>query len=307
MTAATVVAPGVWTSSGASRRGREADGPRLGAGDLHVGGVAGRQGDVVLARGAGRHELVGAGPAHHPDVGLDGVPLQPGPVEDPLVGPGVLLVAHLEPLGIAVERVRVLHDELARPQDAGARAGLVALLGLEVVEDLRQVAVGAHDLRDVHRHDLLVRHGQHHGRAAAVLELEELGPDRVVAAGLLPPLRRVEHGHQQLLAADGVHLLADDLHRLLVHPPAGGHPAPQAGADLADHAGADQQLVRERFRVGGRLLLGREDVRGESGHVRARSLKDEGRHTGRPSLHPSGSSPRASGAGATPGTPSARA
>ena len=46
-----------------------------------------------------------------------------------------------------------------------------------------------------------------------------------------------------------------------------GSQRPQAGADLADQAGADQQLVRERLGVGGRLLLGREEVAGESGHV----------------------------------------
>ena len=53
----------------------------------------------------------------------------------------VLLVGDVEPLAVAVERVRVLHDELARPQHAGARPRLVALLDLEVVEDQRQVAV----------------------------------------------------------------------------------------------------------------------------------------------------------------------
>ena len=43
----------------------------------------------------------------------------------------------------------------------GARARLVALLGLEVVEDQRQVAVGAHDLGDVEGDDLLVRQREH--------------------------------------------------------------------------------------------------------------------------------------------------
>ena len=42
----------------------------------------------------------------------------------------------------------------------------------------------------------------------------------------------------------------------LVHPPAGRQPRPQAGADLADEAGADHQLVRQRLGVGGRLALG---------------------------------------------------
>ena len=81
-----------------------------------------------------------------------------------------------------------------------------------------------------------------------------------VAAAALPQLGRVQHRHQQLLPADRVHLLADDLHDLLVHAPARRHPRPQPGAELPDHARADEQLVRERLGVGGRLLLGREEV-----------------------------------------------
>ena len=52
-------------------------------------------------------------------------------------------VAALEPFLVAVEAVGVLHRELAGAQDAGARPRLVAFLGLKVVEDQRQVPVGA--------------------------------------------------------------------------------------------------------------------------------------------------------------------
>ena len=113
----------------------------------------------------------------------------------------------------------------------GARARLVALLGLEVVEDLRQVAVGAHLARDVEGDALLVGHREHQVGAAAVLELEQLVD--VVAAGALPQLRRLQHRHQHLLRADRVHLLADDLLDLAVRPPAGRQEGPQPGADLA--------------------------------------------------------------------------
>ena len=152
--------------------------PQLG--HLDVGGVAGRQRDLVLAGRAGRHVLVGAGAAHHPDVGLDPVPAQPAAVEDPRVGAGLQLVGARQPLLVAVEGVGVLHRELARAQDAGARSRLVALLGLDVEEHQRQVAVGAHLARDVRRDALLVRHRQDHRRPLAVLELEQL-VDRVAA------------------------------------------------------------------------------------------------------------------------------
>ena len=247
----------------------------VGARDLDVGGVAGRERDRVLARRARRHVLVRGRPAHHPDVGLDPVPVQPRALEDPVVGADVLPVAHLQALGVAVEGVGVLHDELARPQHRRARARLVALLRLEVVEDLRQVAVRAHDRRHVERDVLLVRHRQHELGAPAVLQLEQLR-DRVAAAAL-PQLGRVQDRHQHLQPADRVHLLADDLHDVLVHPPARRHPGPEPGAELADHARADEQLVRERLRVGGRLLLGREEVLGEPCHAPGEPSRREAR------------------------------
>ena len=231
---------------------------RLGARHLEVGGIAVREDDLVLPRRAGRHVLVGAAPAHHPDVGLDPVPLEAAAVHHPVVGHHVLLVGDLEALRVAVERVGVLHDELAGPQNAGARPRLVALLDLEVVEDQRQVAVRPHGGRDVARDDLLVGHREHEVGAAAVLELEQLLD--VVAPRAAPGLGGLEDRHQHLLAADRVHLLADDLDDPLVHAPPGRKPAPEARAHLPDQPGAHEQLVRDRLGVGGRLALGREEV-----------------------------------------------
>jgi hypothetical protein len=239
---------------------------RLGDRNVHVGGVAGRERHVVLARRTGRHVLVRAGAPHHPDVGLHAVPAQPRAVEDPLVRADVLVVADLQALGVAVDGVGVLHDELARAQDPRARARLVALLRLEVVEDERQVAVGAHELRDVQRDDLLVRHGEDEVGVAAVVQAEQLRSDRLVAAAALPRLGREQHRHEHLLPADRVDLLAHDLHGALVHLPAGGHPRPEAGADLAHEARAHHELVRYRLGVGRGLALGRKQCEGEPIH-----------------------------------------
>ena len=177
---------------------------------------------------------------------------------------GVGVVGDVEPRPVAVERVGVLHDELARAQHARARARLVALLGLEVVEAERQVAVGAHELGDVQRHALLVRHREHHVGALAVCELEQLVD--LVAARAPPRVGRHQDRHQQLLAADRVELLADDLLDLAVHAPAGRQPRPQPRADLADEAGADHELVRQGLGVGGRLAFGGQQELAESGH-----------------------------------------
>ena len=107
--------------------------------------------DPVLARRRRRHVLVGAEAAHHADVGVDLVEPDPRPLEDAVVGDLVARVALVEPGAIAVERVRVLHDELARAQHAGLRARLVPLLDLDVVPDLRQVTVRADRLGRVQR------------------------------------------------------------------------------------------------------------------------------------------------------------
>ena len=176
--------------------------------DLEVGGVRVAARHDVLADGRRSHELVRAGAAHHPDVALDHVPAQAAAVEDPGVRGAVGLVAGVEPRGVAVERVRVLHDELAHAQHAALRTRLVAHLRLKVVPALRQVAVGADLARRVPGDDLLVRHRKHHAAAGAILEAKLLR--QPVAAGLLPDLGRVEHRHEDLLRADAVHLLADD-------------------------------------------------------------------------------------------------
>jgi hypothetical protein len=205
--------------------------------------------------------------AHHPDVRLHAIPLEPAAVEDAVVGLDVQLVGGLEAFHVAVERVRVLHDELARAQQARARPRLVAFLGLEVVEQLRQVAVGAHLACDVEGEVLLVRHREDQLGPAAVLQLEDLVD--VVAAGLLPELGGLEHGHQHLPRADRIHLLTHDLLRPPVSPPAGREEGPEARADLPCQPRANDQLVRDRLRVGGSLPRGWQEVAGKPGHRRA--------------------------------------
>ncbi|GBD46661.1 hypothetical protein HRbin41_01491 [bacterium HR41] len=129
--------------------------------DLDVRGVAGiGERDLVLARWARRHVLVRTRTAHHPHIRLDFVPLEAGAVEDARVGAAVELVGALEPLSVAIEAVGVLHHELAHAQKPRARAGLVASLQLELVEDQRQLAVGAHLARHVPGNGLFVRHRQ---------------------------------------------------------------------------------------------------------------------------------------------------
>ena len=76
------------------------------------------------------------------------------------------------------------------------------------------------------------------------------------AAGLLVELDRDEGGHQHLLAALAVHLFADDALDLLEGGPGEGEVGVDAGGDLVDHAGAEEELVRGGLRLCGGLTEG---------------------------------------------------
>ena len=65
------------------------------------------------------------------------------------------LEALFQPFGVSIERIRVLHDELAHSQEPGARPRLVALLCAEVVPALRELFVRL-DLPRVEGHRLFV-------------------------------------------------------------------------------------------------------------------------------------------------------
>ncbi len=94
-------------------------------GDLAVGAVAAvvAQDERVLADGGEGHELVGHRAAHHADVGADGDHVQVAAVEDVEVGLVEVRVVGIEAGLVPVERVGVLHRELAHADDAGAGRG----------------------------------------------------------------------------------------------------------------------------------------------------------------------------------------
>ena len=237
---------------------------RLGLGhdrDLPVGRVAARlaQDEDVLAGRVEDHELVGLAAAHDPDVGRDDDGLQPEPLEDPDVRPVLRRVADVEPGRVAVAAVGVLHHELADADEPAAGARLVAPLGLEVVDHDRQLAIRADDVGQQQADHLLVGHRQDHVASVAVLEPGQLGADRVVASARPPDVGRVDDRHLDLLAADPVHLLADDLLDPLVDPEAERQQRVDPGAELADVAGPDEEAMRRHLGIGRVVAQGREE------------------------------------------------
>ena len=149
---------------------------------LDVRGVAaGRADERVLADGDRVQELLGARAAHEAVVGCDDDVLESEPLEDPLVRVALRLVRGIQPLVGVVERVRVLHRELAAAQEAGARTRLVAVLVLDLVDRQRQVLVRRVEVLHQEREHLLVRRREQVVGAPAVLQ-----PEDAVAVGLPP-------------------------------------------------------------------------------------------------------------------------
>ena len=120
-----------------------------------------------------------------------------------------------------------------------ASARFVTELGLDVVDHEGQLAVGMNLLVQQIGDDLFVRHRKHHVVIGPIAEADEgwSWRRRVIAPGRPPNLGRVDHGHAQLLATDGVHLLAHNTFDLLQHTPAQRQVGVQPGCQLANQSG----------------------------------------------------------------------
>ena len=131
------------------------------------------EGDGVFA-GVGQHvEFVRAGAADRAGVRSHGAKLQAESGEDAAVGVVHVPVFALQIRERGMERVAVLHQELAAAHDAEARADLVAELGLDLVKMERQLAialdVAAYDVGD----DFFVGRANHEFALVAILEAQQ--------------------------------------------------------------------------------------------------------------------------------------
>ena len=260
-TSSQVALPGVGVfASAAARRGARR-GRRDRLGELDVGGVVGARAvdDRVLA-GRGDHlELVRADAADRAVVGGDGAKHQPHPLEDAHVGGVHPVVAEARGVEIAIERIGVLHRELAPAHDAEARPALVAELGLDVIEISRQRAIAAQLLAGDVGDDLFARRLDDEVALVPVLDAHQLGAVLLEPSRLLPELGRLNHRHQQLDAAGAVHLFANDALDPADDAQAHRHVGVDAGRQALDEAGAHHEPVAHDFGIGGRFLQRRDE------------------------------------------------
>ncbi len=201
-------------------------------------------------------EFVAHGAADGAGIGEHCAELQFETGEDAFVGPIHVPVFGFQPLGIDVERVRVLHQELARAHDAESRADLVAELPLDLEEVERQLLVGLQFGAGEVGDDFLMGGAEAVLGVLAVADLEQLPAELLPASGLLPQLLRLDGRHQNLDGAGRLHLLAHHGFDLAQHAQAERGPGVDAGRQLADHAGTQHQLVAGDLGVGGNFLDG---------------------------------------------------
>jgi len=255
------------------RRVRLAEGPRLlprprlgerarhGLLDVRAVVARVRKNERVLARLGHDHELLRRGAADGARVGVDERVLEVAALEDAPVRRVHLPVVDVEPLVVHVERVRVLHEELAAAQEAEARADLVAELRADLVEVERELPP-RRDRAPHHVGDgFLGRRRERELAALAVLEVEE---DPVVhvavpAARLHPQLLRLEDGQVDLHRARLVHLLAHDVDHLLERAEAERRERVDARGELVDQPRAVEELMRDDLGVAGHFSQGDEE------------------------------------------------
>ena len=169
-----------------------------GFGELDVGGVIGARAvcDRVLTRLGEHLELVRSLAADRTGVGGNRPKLETEPGEDARIRVVHRLVRLEHAVLVRVERIRILHHELARAHHAETRADFVAELGLDMIEIHRQLFVAfqllARDVGD----DFFGGRLDHEVALMAVLDAQQVGAVFVPASGFLPQLGRLHDRHQ---------------------------------------------------------------------------------------------------------------
>ena len=113
--------------------------------------------EQILADARPSHELVVDAAADLPGIRLDDHQIQTEAVEDPLVRLVHDAVRLAHAVLVAVDRIGVLHQELATAKQPEPRPELVAVLPLDLVDVHRQVAVRRQIAGREQRDDLLLR------------------------------------------------------------------------------------------------------------------------------------------------------
>ena len=191
-------------------------------------------------------------------VGLHRAESQSKSGEDAAVGVVHVAIFADQILVAEVERIGVLHQELACTHDPKARADLVAELDLDLVEIDRQLLVRLQFVaREIGDRFLGGRPVAVFG-LLAILDLQQQVAVLLPAAAFLPQFARLHRRHQQFDRTGTIHFLAHDGLDLAQYAQAQWRPGVDAGGELADHARAQHQPMAGDLGIGGDFTAGIE-------------------------------------------------
>ena len=185
---------------------------------FHVGAVAtlGTDHDGVLANGGQHHELVGHAATHHTGVccysdyfGHTGAGV------NTLISAQATCIILLQILLRGMEGICILHGELAHADQTGTGTGLVAELGLDLIDHKGIFIIAVGKLTHQLYAGLFVGHAQYHGCIITIGKTHQSAVHCLETATLFPQGAGQNHREHYFLAVHHVHLLADDLLDLL--------------------------------------------------------------------------------------------
>ena len=177
--------------------------------------------------------------------------------EDALVGREHGLITHVRARVVAVKGVGVLHDEFAAAHQPEAGPDFVAEFGLNLIQINGQLAVRAHFAAHQVGDDFLMGGAHAVVAVVAVFKAQQFLAVKIPTARFLPQVGGLHGGHEHFLGAGAVHFLAHDLGGFVHRAQAKGQVGINARSQLADHAGAGEQLVADDLGVGRGLFKGR--------------------------------------------------
>src|SRR5690606_20376664 len=142
---------------------------------LDVGGIVASIADEdrVLTLVREHHELLRSTSADRSGIRVDRAELEPAALEDAVIGTAHRVVALVQPGGVGVEGVRVLHDELTPAHQSEAGTDLVPELVLDLIEVEGELLVRVANLLHVGRDDLFVSRSETELGILAVGEMKE--------------------------------------------------------------------------------------------------------------------------------------
>ena len=243
---------------------------KLEAGDRHFPvrlvalAVRGEE-NAVFAAVCQRHKFVGDAAAHHAGVGEDGDHIFQAHAAIDLFVCGVCaFVIFIQRFLTGMEAVSVLHGKFADPDQTGSGAGFVTIFCLDLIDHDRQLFVAVDFSTDQLHHSFFVGHAEEHCLIVTVFEAEQFFAHAFIAAGFLPEFCGQDHGHQDFLTINGVHLFPDDLFDLADNTFCHRKQRVDPGRNGADVTAADQNLVAVCFCIFGVFAQALADHLGHS-------------------------------------------